>query len=299
VGEDFSWLAETLASLARDMQWDPKTIEKISALSQRLIYGVTEKGLALSKIRLRGLGRTYINCLVDEGYDTPEAVADLPLTEMERLLPKQLAGRLYRHFHREYQAQEKASGEETTAGIREEASDSDHAKTVSGAAPPTIALPAGDIPFPRPLADIFHDETLLSVLRARLADAKDLRDLITDPPAIFMDERQKLFFYRGISVALRPAYFGYLLLLAKRPKEIITRQELYDRLWPGEMSYDGNNKPYERQISDHKRKLIAQIRKGIAGKIEIGIGELETLIFTRPKVGYMLNVNKESVFILP
>jgi DNA-binding winged helix-turn-helix (wHTH) protein len=306
VGEDFSWLAETLAALARDIQWDPRTIEKISSLSQRLIYGVTEKGLALSKIRLRGLGRTYINCLVDEGYDTPEAIADLPLTEMERLLPKRLAGRLYRHFHREYQVREEATGEEATAGIREETSDSDHVKDVSdrakadsGAAPQPGTPPAGDIDFPLPLTDILHDETLLSVLRARLADAKDLRELINDPPAIFMDARQTLFFYRGIPVVLRPAYFGYLLLLAKRPKEIITRQELYDRLWPGEMSYDGTNKPYERQISDHKRKLIAQIRKGVAGKIAVEIGELETLIFTRPKVGYMLNVGKEEVLILP
>jgi hypothetical protein len=28
-------------------------------------------------------------------------------------------------------------------------------------------------------------------------------------------------------------------------------------------------------------------------------GELETLIFTRPKVGYMLHVRKEDVMILP
>jgi hypothetical protein len=65
------------------------------------------------------------------------------------------------------------------------------------------------------------------------------------------------------------------------------------------MNYDGSNKPYERQISDHKRRCIAQIRKGVAGKISIETGELETLIFTRPKVGYMLNVGKENVFILP
>ena len=84
----------------------------------------------------------------------------------------------------------------------------------------------------------------------------------------------------------------------KRPKEIITRQEFYDRLWPGEMSYGGNNKPHEWQISDHKRKLIAQIRKGIAGKIAVAPCELETLIFTRPKVGYMLNVGKDDVLIL-
>ena len=243
--------------------------------------------------------------MVEEGYVTPEAIADLPLAEMERLLPKQLAGRLYRNFHRDYQKREEATGKESATAIREEASDSDHAKdasdhakTDSAAAPPTTAPPAGDISFPHPLADSLHDETLLSALRARRADTKNLRELITDPPAIFMDERQKLFFYRGICVALRPAYFGYLLLLAKRPKEIITRSELYDRLWPGEMSYDGNNKPYERQISDHKRKLIAQIRKGIAGKLPVEIGELEILIFTRPKVGYMLSLNKKDIFTL-
>jgi len=83
-----------------------------------------------------------------------------------------------------------------------------------------------------------------------------------------MDERQKLFFCRVIPVALRPAYFSYLLLLAKRPKEIITRQELY-----------------ERQISDHKRKLIAQIRKGVAEKISVETGELETLIFYQAEGG--------------
>jgi hypothetical protein len=76
-------------------------------------------------------------------------------------------------------------------------------------------------------------------------------------------------------------------------------RENLERLWPGEMSYDGTNKPYKRQISDHKRKLIAQIRKGITGKIAVAPGEMETLIFTRPKVGYMLNIGKESVLILP
>ena len=295
VGEDFSWLAETLASLAREIRWDQRAIARISNLSQRLIYGVTEKGLALSSIRLRGLGRTYINCLIAEGYDTPEAVADLPLTELERLLPKHLAERLYRYFHKDYQKQEDATDQKATTEIREA---TDQTKTDTEAAPPTTSPPDGAKPFPKALADILQDKTLLAALRAHLADAKDLRELINDPPVIFMDERQQLFFYRGIPVALRPAYFGYLLLLAKRPKEIVTRQELYDRLWPGEMSYDGNNKPYERQISDHKRKLIAQIRKGIAGKIAVAPGELETLIFTRPKVGYMLNVGKEDVLLL-
>lgn len=72
----------------------------------RLIYGVTEKGLALSRIRIRGLGRTYINRLLGQGYDTPEAIADLPLNELEKHLPKHLAERLYQHFQRQHEKKE-------------------------------------------------------------------------------------------------------------------------------------------------------------------------------------------------
>lgn len=131
-----------------------------------------------------------------------------------------------------------------------------------------------------------------------LADTDDLRELIADPPVIFMDEGQQHFFYRGCPIKLQPAGFQYLLILAERPKQVVARDEIYRRLWPGDMNYDGSNKPYERQFSDHKRRCIAQIKKGIVGKIAVDPGELETLIITRPKVGYMLNVRKEDVLIL-
>lgn len=318
VGEDFSWLAETLASLAKEIRWDPRVIARIARLSQRLIYGVTEKGLALSSIRLRGLGRTYINRLIAEGYDTPEAVAELPLAELERLLPKHLAERLYRHFHKDYQKQEDATEQAVAkeiheagdSGRTEEKSDDDKrglegtppaAPSVSvgaSAAAPATLPPVGDISFPRSLPDILRDTALLSALHTRLADAKDLRELIADPPVIFMDEGQQLFFYRGCPIKLQPASFQYLLILAGKPKQIIARDEIYRRLWPGPMKYDGSNKPYERQISDHKRRFIAQIRKAVAGKIAVEPGELETLIFTRPKVGYMLNLPQGNVLIL-
>ena len=153
--------------------------------------------------------------------------------------------------------------------------------------------------FPCLLSDIIGNESLLSTFRTRLYDVKNLTELIMNPPLIFIDEGRQLLWYRGIPIQLWPASFSYLLLLAKRPKEMLKREEIYHHLWPGEMNYSGANKPYERQISDHKRKLIAQIRKGMTGKGEIGPRELETLIFTRPKLGYMLNVNKENVFILP
>lgn len=97
---------------------------------------------------------------------------------------------------------------------------------------------------------------------------------------------------------LRPVSFSYLLLLAQTPREFVMREVIYNRLWPGEMDYEGSNKPYERQISDHKRKLVAEIKRGIGGRMEIGAGEMETLIATRHKMGYMLNFARENILVL-
>lgn len=294
VGEDFSWLAETLASLAKEVGWDTRGMNRITTLSQRLIYGVTEKGLALSKIRIRGLGRTYINRLIAQGFDTPEAIADLPLAELEKHLPRHLAERLYRHFHREYEKKEETVEQEKLPMAAE-----GRAAPVKNqlAAAPAMSLQNGS--FPRPLAEILQSNGALAALRARLVEARNLRELVADPPVIFMDEQQQVFFYRGIPIKLQPACFTYLLILAERPKQIVGRDEIYRRLWPGPIKYDGYNKPYERQISDHKRRCIAQISKGIAGKVAVTPGDLDTLIFTKPKVGYMMNVEKKGVVILP
>ena len=125
-----------------------------------------------------------------------------------------------------------------------------------------------------------------------------LSELIADPPAILIDERQKLFFYRGIPVLLRPASFSYMLLLAQTPGELVMREIIYRCLWPGEINFEGTNKPYERQITDQKRKLLDDIRKGIAGRVEIQKGEMESLIATRHKMGYMLNCDRGNVLIL-
>ena len=64
------------------------------------------------------------------------------------------------------------------------------------------------------------------------------------------------------------------------------------------MNYEGSNQPYERQITDHKRRLVAEIRKGIAGRVETREGEMEALIATRHRMGYMLNFTREDVLIL-
>ena len=152
--------------------------------------------------------------------------------------------------------------------------------------------------FPYILEEILSNEHLLSALQDQLANAKNLADLIMNPPAILLDEYQQLFFYRGIPVKLRPISFSYLFFLARTPEKYVRRETIYDHLWPGEANYQGSDKPYERQISDHKRKLINEIKKGTAGQTEIPTAEIESLITTRLKVGYMLNVAKENVLTL-
>jgi len=75
---------------------------------------------------------------------------------------------------------------------------------------------------------------------------------------------------------------------AQEPRQSFTRQ----------INFEGTNKPYERQITDQKRKLLDDIRKGIAGRVEIQEGEMESLIATRHKMGYMLNCDRGNVLIL-
>ncbi|MDP2646020.1 MAG: hypothetical protein Q8P24_13860 [Desulfobacterales bacterium] len=56
---------------------------RVPVLPLPLIYGVIQEGLPLSQIRLRGLGRTYIAQPVQEGYDRPETISELPPGKLE------------------------------------------------------------------------------------------------------------------------------------------------------------------------------------------------------------------------
>jgi hypothetical protein len=184
-------------------------------------------------LRLRYWGSSLSEVTLRRETDLSQVVIELPLSEVRRFLPRRLMVELYQRFR----------------------------KFVEGPEGPS---------FPCPLADLLRNRGLLAALRARLSRIGDLAELITDPPPILMDERQTLFFFRGIPVLLRPISFAFLLILARTPGEVVLRKMIYDRLWPGEMDYEGANKPYEGQISDHKRKLVAEIKRGIQSRSDVG-----------------------------
>lgn len=300
VGDDFSWLAETLASLAKEVGWDARWINRITTLSQRLIYGATEKGLAISRIRIRGLGRTYVNRLLEQGYDTPEAIADLPLTELEKNLPKHLAERLYRHFHRQYEKKEETIEKEQPPAppkIRE-AQPVIHVAPVKSRTEAPAPPPVQNDTFSRPLAEILRNDKLLSTLRTRLMGTINLQGLITHPPAMLIDERQMLLFYRGVQIVLPIMSYRMMFLLAKKPKVVFTRNEIYDHLWPERKGKEDLDRPYEQQITDHKWKILDGIKKGIKRHKDINPSEVKDLILIRPRVGYMLYLNQEDIVLI-
>ncbi len=94
MGEEFSWLIEAISTLAKAEGWPEQVINKMALLGERVTFGVEFKGLELAKLRIRGLGRGYISRLLQNGYDTPEALSELSIGELEKMVPKDLARRI-------------------------------------------------------------------------------------------------------------------------------------------------------------------------------------------------------------
>jgi len=97
LGKRFSWLADSLAEVARSIGWDkdkPKGLEKINLISKRLDKGIKEEGLELAHLHIRGLNRNHIRTLVREGYTNEERLRQLSEEKLKHLLPEKLIKRI-------------------------------------------------------------------------------------------------------------------------------------------------------------------------------------------------------------
>jgi helicase len=94
MGEEFSWLIEAISTLAKAEGWPETVTKKMDVLGERLSFGVDLKGLELAKLRIRGLGRGFISRLVQNGYDTPKALSDLEIYDLQRIVPEEVARRI-------------------------------------------------------------------------------------------------------------------------------------------------------------------------------------------------------------
>ncbi|MGH7828577.1 MAG: winged helix-turn-helix domain-containing protein, partial [Candidatus Binatia bacterium] len=94
MGEEFSWLIEAISTLAKSEGWPETVIKKMNVLGERLSFGIDLKGLELATLRIRGLGRGFISRLVQNGYDSPKALSDLSVQDLQKIVPEDLARRI-------------------------------------------------------------------------------------------------------------------------------------------------------------------------------------------------------------
>ena len=89
--EGLSWIVDA-ASLVAQSIGSPKALQdRLSILSERLLYGVEEKGLELARLRVRGLGRAGIGSLVREGFDSRKAIRETHVTVLATMIPERIA----------------------------------------------------------------------------------------------------------------------------------------------------------------------------------------------------------------
>jgi len=97
IGEGFSWLADTLVAIASKMGWQEQRaadLKRIKQLSERLTAGIDEKGLSLARLQIPDLTRTYIQRLVQEGYNDKQCLLEINVEELKPLLPKYLTDKI-------------------------------------------------------------------------------------------------------------------------------------------------------------------------------------------------------------
>lgn len=247
IAEEFSRLAEAASALAGAVGWPPEAIERLSELSERLVPGVAATGLTLSRMRLKGLGRSHIGRLVREGFDSPEALAPQSLETLKKYLPERLAAAVYGHFHPE-------------------------------------GSPVSD-------SSLYPETAVVGEPPATDSERPESRPVLT------IDLNQQLILYRGIRIEISCYPFRLLAALARSPGRVVNKNDLYDAIYGCADAKADDSRPYERQLADHKRKILAQIRKAAAGRN--ASHEIEKLISVRRGLGYTLSLPPAEVFIIP
>ncbi|MDX9822829.1 MAG: winged helix-turn-helix domain-containing protein [Syntrophales bacterium] len=290
---DISRLAEFLHEAAGESGRGGQELWKIYNLSQRLISGVTEIGMILSQVGLWRLNENYFGCqsqVVGQGQIRMSVSTNYE-ESLRKIVPDKLsewvhqwvdlqpalAAAQYRELHLllkdpspgKYCPPEKTSAKEDTSS---EVSPS--------------------------LTRIQADPKLLAEFRKRLAGMETLHELIPAPPELVIDSRRRRCFYRGVAVSLTGKAFDMLALLAGSPGKLITRAEIYDQIWADDNYADEAARPYDRQITDHKYRIIAGIKKA-AASADNSSRDLHKLILSRFGSGYILNLPPEEVCLLP
>ncbi len=92
--ESISWVVQGMADAAEAAGATDALKRTLTDLASRLPFGVRTPGLALARLRVRGLGRDHIRRLVEEGFGDPHSLLEVPLDVLGRVIPKVIVRRL-------------------------------------------------------------------------------------------------------------------------------------------------------------------------------------------------------------
>jgi len=109
---EFSWLVEAFSAVARIVGWPETAVSRMGALSEQLRHGVVHPGVQMANVGVRGLGRGRIMGLLASGLDTLEKVAEAPRQQIEKLVTRPIAARLFRKLASLFQREEATKGDE-------------------------------------------------------------------------------------------------------------------------------------------------------------------------------------------
>ena len=67
IGEEYGWIIDALAGVARASGWTDARVAIVDELAQRVAFGVGADALGVARLRVKGLGRAMVRRLVDAG----------------------------------------------------------------------------------------------------------------------------------------------------------------------------------------------------------------------------------------
>jgi helicase len=275
LGEEFSWLADSLRTAAESLGWkmdepsqknnplsqEEKTKkdnwEKIKILAERLNWGVEEEGLKLARLHIPGLSRSYIKALLKEGFDNEECMAEISVEELTKVLPQRLAQRIKNRINTE---------------------DPDF-KLGSEIQEPITANcpPAPGISFPPPRMGRIEVGVLPNTNDQQLTTILEIDT-----------HRPDRIIFKGKEIKITTRGFSLLYLLAQHKGEVVSYDSILDSLWK-----DDEEAVYTR-INYHICKIKKDILK-IMDKKEDCSKKIENIFKTIPGRGLMLDIKEKEL----
>jgi helicase len=273
LGEGFSWLADSLAAIAEESGWNKgreEDVKKIRRLSERMVEGVEEEGLALARLYIPGLSRYYIGKLVREGYNEERCLEEVTEEELGRVLPERLVKRIKGRIKEEKENQE-AKKQKVKANDSNKVTANDINKVTTNDSD----------------AETEHRKlTTVTTAKELKTEADELKPetiLEIDP------HRPDRIIFLGKEVKVTSRRFSLLYLLAQHNSQVMSYDTLLDELWKDE---DAIYARIIQHIYKFRRDILDKIGHNKTNKEKVK--DIFKVISGR---GVMLNINDQELKI--